>query len=574
LKWLFVLNGISLSHGPCPRGCLESKPPQEFYKDVDKNTTNSPSLKVLITSRPENSIKTAFSKLSNIRLRGEDETDAISQDVERVVQASIDELESSGLPRDLLGDLQKELISKADRTFLWTTLMITLLKDAAEAGASKNDLTAILQSRDIDAIYARLLEHRPSPLEAFRMLQIVVAAARPLTLAEMSIALEIQEGQKSFEEVIPAIKYPFENYVKSLCGHFLRVIHERIYLVHQTAKDFLLYKATNEPTTIQVTLNREVTLDTAASVVSARDTAASAISVGAITASVISGRDTAAHVISTTTSTASVISARATSAKAFLAKGVNWQHSMSLRCTHQFLLDICVTYLYLLGLDIEKRSDLEKSSKDDKNYFTHVFLDYAAVYWPAHRRFVGTNIATDKLSRYERLCNPGCSVFEAWVSKHPLYLLNFPGRMFIQGSLSLSQEEVLTFFELDRDHIRAKSFETRAGLEQVRMYVEDEFEELAQEDDDSQSHCDESCEQVEEELDRGVPAPRMRMSNRFENYRRSRERELLREQFQAGATPHSQPARGHSFPDMGSGIRGFIFSLDKARGNQSEHTLF
>lgn len=42
----------------------------------------------------------------NIRLRGENEPEAISRDVERVVLASMNDLESAGLPRELLVGLQ------------------------------------------------------------------------------------------------------------------------------------------------------------------------------------------------------------------------------------------------------------------------------------------------------------------------------------------------------------------------------------------------------------------------------------------------------------------------------------
>lgn len=197
---------------------------------------------MLITSRPDNAIKRSFSTIANNRLRGEDETEAITEDVERVVQANINQLKDSGLPVELLTGLQGKLIKGADRTFLWTTLTITLLKNASEAGASKEDLDAIIENRDTDAVYECLLDAQPRDLRpaAFRMLQIVLAASRPLTLQEMSIVMELKGNQRRFKDVQKSIKHPFENYVRSLCGHFLRIIHSKIYLVHQTARTFLL----------------------------------------------------------------------------------------------------------------------------------------------------------------------------------------------------------------------------------------------------------------------------------------------------------------------------------------------
>lgn len=214
----------------------------ENFKGKDSYDHSRPALKVLITSRPDNAIKNSFSMIANIRLRGEDVTEAISEDVERVVQANINQFKESGLPVELLTGLQNKLIKGADRTFLWTTLTITLLRNASEAGASKEDLDAIIESRDIDAVYERLLDVQPRRLRpaAFRILQIVLAASRPLTLEEMSIVMELKGDQRHLADVEKSMKHPFENYVKSLCGHFFRIIHTKIYLVHQTARTFLL----------------------------------------------------------------------------------------------------------------------------------------------------------------------------------------------------------------------------------------------------------------------------------------------------------------------------------------------
>ncbi|KAI9773876.1 MAG: hypothetical protein M1840_006102 [Geoglossum simile] len=198
------------------------------------------SLKTIVTSRPDNDIKTAFLRMLTVRLRGEDETEAISKDVELVVQASITDLVAQGLPSDFLVGLQASIIERADRTFLWTTMVIELLKDATERGASKKELSAILDSRDIDDVYLHLLGHSANPGQAKKLLHIVIAASRPLTLDEMNIALAVHPGLAGFKDLSLELKHPFENYVKSLCGHFVRIIRNSIYLVHQTAREFLL----------------------------------------------------------------------------------------------------------------------------------------------------------------------------------------------------------------------------------------------------------------------------------------------------------------------------------------------
>jgi hypothetical protein len=212
----------------------------QFYSRGADELEKPPFIKFIITSRPENAIKAAFLKLPTIRLRGEDEVEAISKDVERVILANIEDLVAHGLPKKTLTDLQKRLVDGADRTFLWTTLIIKLLKDASVRGASRKEMIAILSSRDIYALYDRLLERSTNLSEATKMLRLVVGAARPLTLEEMNSALATDITKRIFDDLDDDLKYPFENYLKSLCGHFLRLIRSKVYFVHQTGREYLL----------------------------------------------------------------------------------------------------------------------------------------------------------------------------------------------------------------------------------------------------------------------------------------------------------------------------------------------
>jgi ankyrin repeat protein len=217
-----------------------------LYTENLKWMIEKPFLKIVITSRPDNLIKNKFVKLPTIRLRGEDETEAISKDVELVIQDHVKELVQQGLPRSILDDLQAYLVKGADRTFLWTTLMIQLLKDASAEGASKSELQKILESRDIYAIYNKLLQKSSNASQARKMLRIILAATRPLTIDEMNIALAIMPSHRGSTELEAELRFPCENYLKSLCGHFIRIIRSNIYLVHQTAREFLLQQEVGE----------------------------------------------------------------------------------------------------------------------------------------------------------------------------------------------------------------------------------------------------------------------------------------------------------------------------------------
>ena len=267
--------------GSEPKHVVDSDSDEEqdsSTEQIDETAENHlPRLKIFITGRPENSLKAVLdrpppkgnaknrgagnrdssrrvqgrgknSEVSIIRLRGENEVDAISDDVSLFIKSDISYLEDQGLPPDILSDMQEKLIARADRTFLWVSLILQLLRERVESGASQSELNQTLESRDIYAVYSDLLQARLDAPKARRMLNIILAASRPMTVEELSIALAIQLNDPSahtlksrnLDEVELDLVFPFENHIKALCGHFVRVIRNRVYLVHETAREFLL----------------------------------------------------------------------------------------------------------------------------------------------------------------------------------------------------------------------------------------------------------------------------------------------------------------------------------------------
>ena len=325
----------------------------------------------------EESATTLRNPCTMIRLMGEDEEEAISADVTRVVEAHIDTLVEHGFPMDILEDVKVELIERADRTFLWVSLILNLLKEKVEAGASPKELSHILRSRDIFAIYAELLASRPDSPRARKMLNIILAATRPLTVQELNIALAVPPdkatkfGMVTFDTIEYDISYPFDNHIKSLCGHFIRIIRNRVYLVHETAREFLLADDQfAEP----------------AEDIGPHDwNWPQPVEYG-------SGF---AYTESPMTS-------------------VPFQHSFTLAEAHSLVLDICSTYLYCLG------RDSKCTKKGDASPKTAAFLTYAAQSWDGHLAMVRRSKRRLDWGYYENLVNPLFPGFTGWIGQSSL----------------------------------------------------------------------------------------------------------------------------------------------------------
>ncbi|RPA99889.1 hypothetical protein L873DRAFT_1806045 [Choiromyces venosus 120613-1] len=197
-------------------------------------------LKFLVTSRPYHKIERELgSPQTTIRLKGEDEVKALTADVTRVIDKGIEKLESYWERPGGLGYLRNLLESSADRTFLWVSLVLGILKDCVDP--SREEFTNIVTTtpRNLAELYTNILDKSTNPGKARRILNIVVAAARPLTLREMNVAFKIKREHNSIKD-LEDLPQGFEKTVKNLCGLFVRVIDSKIYLVHQTAREFLI----------------------------------------------------------------------------------------------------------------------------------------------------------------------------------------------------------------------------------------------------------------------------------------------------------------------------------------------
>ncbi|KAI5842362.1 hypothetical protein BZA05DRAFT_344379, partial [Tricharina praecox] len=196
--------------------------------------------KFILTSRPYGSIEKQFGT-QLIRLKAEEQTPAISEDIERVIDS---EVELLGNVWHLTDDdriiIRDKLIRGADHTFLWVSLIVKILHGSQAASRRKFLQTLNSLPSNLESVYEKILEDICDREEAKRILQIVVAATRPLTLDEMDIAQAIQRDHKSIEDLQPCRLYSFESTVKNTCGLFVKVIDSKIYLIHQTAKEFLI----------------------------------------------------------------------------------------------------------------------------------------------------------------------------------------------------------------------------------------------------------------------------------------------------------------------------------------------
>ncbi|KAI1278295.1 hypothetical protein F5Y07DRAFT_406966 [Xylaria sp. FL0933] len=207
-------------------------------------------LKFLVTSRPYLRVQRGFQHLKEsqptIHLSGEsqEEADKIAQEIAISIKQRVEELYTRlKLTMEEKQILYDELVAVGNRTYLWVELVLATIEEAVFL--TKGDLRANIRNlpRTAEEAYNNILRKSHSPDKAKKILQIIVAASRPLYLAEMAAVLAFRgESHRScadLEHDLPDLNR-LHTAIRETCGLFVIVRNSQIFLLHQTAREFLV----------------------------------------------------------------------------------------------------------------------------------------------------------------------------------------------------------------------------------------------------------------------------------------------------------------------------------------------
>jgi ankyrin repeat protein len=273
--WSTFMGAASLQETVCVIDALDECRELDRNKLIEAVTTvndrsnRSQRIKFLVTSRPYEHIRRQFyrrlgSHMPSIHLQGDHgpTADEIVQEIQCVVDSRIEEIANLfSLESDERQLLKSQLETVQNRTYLWITLVFDGLLDSP-LGLDKSDILAVTQMlpQSVDDAYEKILSRNPDLNNLRRRaLHIILGAERPMSLVEMSMALAFQELDDepsctlSKNRIIPMSR--IRTYLRDLCGLFVTIVDDNVYLLHQTAREFLLRTTVKGATIIQAVDN-------------------------------------------------------------------------------------------------------------------------------------------------------------------------------------------------------------------------------------------------------------------------------------------------------------------------------
>ncbi|KAJ5938081.1 hypothetical protein N7454_004423 [Penicillium verhagenii] len=231
------------------QGRLISKLEQFHQQSLSNASTQNSWLKFLVTSRPYDHIQTQFEEATqsfpHIHLRGEEENEQIREEIDFVVKIRVKELAHSALlSPEIAQQLECKLLEMEHRTYLWLYLAMDDIRTAFQNSLRPAEESIQMIPDSVNAAYQKILSRVPSEHvdTVKKMLQIIVAARRPLSIEEMGMALGIALYPQSKSQAEAGLDTTnLGAKLRRLCGLFIFINADRnIYLIHQTAREFLI----------------------------------------------------------------------------------------------------------------------------------------------------------------------------------------------------------------------------------------------------------------------------------------------------------------------------------------------
>lgn len=214
-------------------------------------------IKTLLTSRPYLDIRSRLrdleSKVPTVHLsgEGEEQVEKITHEIDLVIQSRVNGMDRLGQrAKDVLSE---ELTRVKHRTYLWVHLVFDQIDETFLVSERKIRSKTRSLPRTVDEAYDRILSKSKNRELARKLLHIVLAAKEPLTIEEMAVALAIGPNHQSWaalgEDLVPDKQ--FSQDIRDICGLFVVEVGRKIYLLHQTAREFLVSTASSAPSELQ-----------------------------------------------------------------------------------------------------------------------------------------------------------------------------------------------------------------------------------------------------------------------------------------------------------------------------------
>ena len=163
------------------------------YMETDKRPYQ---LKFLVTSRPYDDLEERFRSLSGVstylHFDGDDKSQRIGQEINLVIHHEMPRI-AKGFSVEHCKRISDRLKERDNRNYLWLFLTLDIITRSRSKYSKISSIDSLLSSlpSEVSDTYEEILSRSSDEVTARVLLQLIVAATRPLSLQEVNIALTL-----------------------------------------------------------------------------------------------------------------------------------------------------------------------------------------------------------------------------------------------------------------------------------------------------------------------------------------------------------------------------------------------
>ena len=192
--------------------------------------------KCSISSRVSNFESAVHNQVASIELSKEH---GMQRDLKAFAEDRLSSLTQKSCKEGSSPMIVRRLCSLAEANFLWISMVLGAMVDFHSQPSSFNDFLDSLPI-GLNGIYDKILQgiHAQDAVKACQVFSWVLAARRPLRLAELNEAINVGEPSSTSKRLLLSPRD-----LRNICGSFVMVTKDNIVrVVHSTAREFLVSK--------------------------------------------------------------------------------------------------------------------------------------------------------------------------------------------------------------------------------------------------------------------------------------------------------------------------------------------
>lgn len=208
---------------------------KRIFKRTKDKRQNQPILKLLLTSRPTSDISHELAAFDTIKLETKNE------DLQYFVHDEV-----AGLPevfsKPMREEAIKQLLQGAEQTFLWVSIVVGELKRLRFPSIATVRQVIAKFPKALDQLYSKIVNEiflDPEDIH-IQILLWVVYARESLTLDQLQTAIAMKIECKTLGDMEQHLIVLSEETIYDHLGVIVKLVYNRVHLIHQSAKDFLL----------------------------------------------------------------------------------------------------------------------------------------------------------------------------------------------------------------------------------------------------------------------------------------------------------------------------------------------